>query len=159
MTPPSPEPAPGPPPESLPGSPPRSRPGSVPECLPEPLAFVVTTPRPDTVEVRLDGEMDYETSYEVVDSVRSLLRTHRGVRRLELHCGGLTMCDSMGLAALLMIRRLAEADDVQLLLTERQSMLDRVLEVTGTMGHLNGSGDEEHEAREKRSPSGDGRPG
>ncbi|MFJ5222763.1 STAS domain-containing protein [Streptomyces sp. NPDC088400] len=159
MTPPSPGSRPEPHPEPAPGSLPESLSGPVPECLPEPLAFVVTTPRPDTVEVRLDGEMDYETSYEVVDSVRSLLRTHRGVRRLELHCGGLTMCDSMGLAALLMIRRLAEADDVQLLLTERQPMLERLLEVTGTMGHLNGTGDEEHEAREKRSPSGDGRPG
>ncbi|MFJ2172199.1 STAS domain-containing protein [Streptomyces sp. NPDC101062] len=123
---------------------------------PEPLAVVVTTPSPDTVEVRLDGEMDYETSYEVIDTVRQLLRTHRGVARLELHCGGLTLCDSMGLSALLMIRRLAESDGVRLVLTERRPSLERVLRVTGTLGHLDG---EEGDGREERAPSSDTGPG
>ncbi|MFE7571644.1 hypothetical protein ACFU76_32595 [Streptomyces sp. NPDC057539] len=84
---------------------------------PDPLTIVVTTPRSDTVEIRLDGEMDDETSYEVVDTVRQLLRAHRGVSRLELHCGPSMAGDPTGLAALLMIRRLAEADDVDLILT------------------------------------------
>ncbi|MEE1799408.1 STAS domain-containing protein [Streptomyces sp. JV176] len=123
---------------------------------PEPLAVVVTTPSPDTVEVRLDGEMDYETSYEVIDTVRQLLRTHRGVARLELHCGGLTLCDSMGLSALLMIRRLAESDGVRLVLTERRPSLERVLRVTGTLDHLDG---EEGDGRKERAPSSDTGPG
>ncbi|MFD7288224.1 hypothetical protein [Streptomyces sp. NPDC059863] len=84
---------------------------------PDPLTIVVTTPRSDTVEIRLDGEMDDETSYEVVDTVRQLLRAHRGVSRLELHCGPGMAGDPTELAALLMIRRLAEADDVHLVLT------------------------------------------
>ncbi|MFJ1914821.1 STAS domain-containing protein [Streptomyces sp. NPDC088147] len=88
---------------------------------PDPLTIIVTTPRSDTVEVRLDGEMDDETSYEVVDTVRQLLRVHRGVSRLELHCGPAMTGDSTGLAALLIIRRLAEADDVRLILTGRHT--------------------------------------
>ncbi|MFE2032016.1 hypothetical protein ACFXBB_01915 [Streptomyces scopuliridis] len=89
----------------------------------DPLTIVVTTPRSDTVEIRLDGEMDDETSYEVVDTVRQLLRTHRGVSRLELHCGPtMTGGDPTSLAALLMIRRLAEADDVRVILTGRQPL-------------------------------------
>ncbi|MFE4537478.1 hypothetical protein ACFRKB_20700 [Streptomyces scopuliridis] len=88
---------------------------------PDPLTIVVTTPRSDTVEIRLDGPMDDETSYEVVDTVRQLLRTHRGVSRLELHCGPtMTGDDPASLAALLMIRRLAEADDVRVILTGHQ---------------------------------------
>ncbi|MEV7872421.1 STAS domain-containing protein [Streptomyces sp. NPDC088124] len=127
---------------------------------PEPLAVVVTTPAADTVEVRLDGEMDYETSYEVIDTVRQLLRVHRGVARLELHCGGLTMCDSMGLSALLMIRRLAESDGVRLVLTERRAALDRVLHVTGTLDHLSGTERNGHgHGHGECAPSGDAGPG
>ncbi|MFD5746542.1 STAS domain-containing protein [Streptomyces sp. NPDC127033] len=127
---------------------------------PEPLAVVVTTPAADTVVVRLDGEMDYETSYEVIDTVRQLLRTHRGVARLELHCGGLTMCDSMGLSALLMIRRLAESDGVRLVLTERRAALDRVLHVTGTLDHLSGTERNGHgHGHGECAPSGDAGPG
>ncbi|MFE2937726.1 STAS domain-containing protein [Streptomyces sp. NPDC059255] len=125
---------------------------------PEPLAVVVTTPAADTVEVRLDGEMDYETSYEVIDTVRQLLRAHRGVARLELHCGGLTLCDSMGLSALLMIRRLAESDGVRLVLTERRAALDRVLQVTGTLDHLSGTERNGH-GHGECAPSGDAGPG
>ncbi|MEV4973883.1 hypothetical protein [Streptomyces scopuliridis] len=89
----------------------------------DPLTIVVTTPRSDTVEIRLDGAMDDETSYEVVDTVRQLLRTHRGVSRLELHCGpAMTRDDPTSLAALLMIRRLAEADDVRVILTGHQPL-------------------------------------
>ncbi|MFE3825677.1 STAS domain-containing protein [Streptomyces sp. NPDC059092] len=123
---------------------------------PEPLAVVVTTPASDTVVVRLDGEMDYETSYEVIDTVRQLLRTHRGMARLELHCGGLTMCDSMGLSALLMIRRLAESDGVRVVLTERRPALERVLHVTGTLDQVNGA---EGDGRAESAPSSDTGPG
>ncbi|MFE3739022.1 STAS domain-containing protein [Streptomyces sp. NPDC059134] len=125
---------------------------------PDPLAVVVTTPAADTVVVRLDGEMDYETSYEVIDTVRQLLRSHRGVARLELHCGGLTMCDSMGLSALLVIRRLAESDGVRLVLTERRPSLERVLRLTGTRGRLDGAeGDGRGHGHEERGREGDGR--
>ncbi|MFE4369193.1 hypothetical protein ACFRMN_13350 [Streptomyces sp. NPDC056835] len=89
---------------------------------PDPLTIIVTTPRSDTVEIRLDGEMDDETSYEVVDTVRQLLRTHRGVSRLELHCGPTMAGDPASTAALLMIRRLAEADDVRLIVTGRTGL-------------------------------------
>ncbi|MGW2262670.1 STAS domain-containing protein [Streptomyces sp. NPDC001780] len=109
---------------------------SLPRPLPDPLAVVVTTPRADTVVVRLDGAMDFETAYEVVDTVRQLLRLHRGVRTLELHCGGLTLCDSAGLSALLLIRRLTEGDGVRLVLSECRPALDRLLEITGTRGRL-----------------------
>ncbi|MFJ7996164.1 STAS domain-containing protein [Streptomyces sp. NPDC096310] len=123
---------------------------------PDPLTVVVTTPAADTVVVRLDGEMDYETSYEVIDTVRQLLRSHRGMARLELHCGGLTICDSMGLSALAMIRRLAESDGVRLVLTERRPSLERVLRGTGTRDHPDGT---EEDGREESTPSGDAGPG
>ncbi|MEV7085160.1 STAS domain-containing protein [Streptomyces sp. NPDC093085] len=109
------------------------------EPLPgEPLTVLVTRPAEDTVEVRLDGVMDYETSYEVIDTLRRTLRVHRGVTRLEVHCGGLTLCDSMGLSALLMIRRLAASDGVGVALTERPPALERLLRVTGTAEQWDG---------------------
>ncbi|MEU3186771.1 STAS domain-containing protein [Streptomyces sp. NPDC006923] len=124
--------------------------------LPDPLTLLVSTPRPGTAVVGLDGELDYETSHEAVETVRRLLVSHPDVRRLELHCGRLTLCDSTGLSALLMIRRLAEAAGAYLVLTERQAPLRRFLEVTGTVEYLSGA---ERTEQEESSPSSDSRPG
>lgn len=48
----------------------------------------------------------------------------------------MTFVDSMGLAALLMVRRVADAHRVALRLDNRPLCVDRLLQLTGTLDHL-----------------------
>ncbi|MFF2808321.1 STAS domain-containing protein [Streptomyces sp. NPDC058000] len=61
---------------------------------------------------------------------------HAGRRALHVDCGGLVLCDSMGLSALLMVHRRTSTLGVRLHLEERPPALDRPLTVTGTPEHL-----------------------
>ncbi|MFE9928556.1 STAS domain-containing protein [Streptomyces sp. NPDC005533] len=97
------------------------------------LTYVDTV---DTVRIELHGNFDYECADDLLDAVVRILADRTGMTDLHLHCGNLTAVDSTGLSTLLMIRRLTDTADVELHLVDRPVCLDRILELTGTLGHL-----------------------
>lgn len=94
----------------------------------------------DVVTVHLGGSLEYGVTETLVSSVTEQLdlarEGGRGVRQLRIDMAELTFVDSMGLAALLTVRRCADAQGVALRLDHRPVCLDRLLELTGTLDHL-----------------------
>ncbi|MEU1203595.1 STAS domain-containing protein [Streptomyces sp. NPDC005813] len=90
--------------------------------------------------VRVVGDLDYETCDELVSAVRQTLAGRAGgpdgVQGLHVDFAGLDNIDSMGLSALLMIRRQTDAAGIRLYLDERPAGLERLLDITGTLAHL-----------------------
>ena len=98
--------------------------------------FDITTAIDDeAVHLTLKGELDYTTADELVDEATAHLE-RPGLRSLRLDCGGITWCDSSGLAAILNLHRACAARGVALCLENRAQHLDRVLQLTGTFEHL-----------------------
>ncbi|MEU8370536.1 STAS domain-containing protein [Micromonospora tulbaghiae] len=56
-----------------------------------------------SARLRLAGELDFDTAPELVDAVAHLRRD--GHQELELDFGGVHLCDSSGLSALVVIHR------------------------------------------------------
>ncbi|MFJ5228534.1 STAS domain-containing protein [Kitasatospora sp. NPDC088391] len=102
----------------------------------------VPAPHPATaiadVTVRIDGELDHESCEDLLRAVADHLAAAPAARAVRLDCGGMTLCDSMGLSALLQIRRDTAAAGLRLLLDHRPAHLDRLLRLTGTTAHLLG---------------------
>ncbi|MFF0490995.1 STAS domain-containing protein [Nocardia sp. NPDC004068] len=86
--------------------------------------------------VPVAGNLDYENADAFVAEVERLLAERPETTRLHLDCTELTFCDSTGLSALLLIRRLTEAAGIELYLDNRPPVLDRMLGLTGTFDHL-----------------------
>ncbi|MFJ9722869.1 STAS domain-containing protein [Streptomyces sp. NPDC101209] len=110
---------------------------------------------PDGAVVRVEGDLDYETHRELVDAVTPLLTTggsarDRSAHLVRLNFAGLRCVDSSGLSALLLLRRRADEAGVRLVLEERPLALERVLVMTGTLGHLTAP---------EQASGGQGRPG
>ncbi|WP_367125891.1 STAS domain-containing protein [Streptomyces phytohabitans] len=91
---------------------------------------------PSTVVLALSGELDYDTSGELVGQVEEALTGQPDLRELLLDCRGLELVDSMGLSALLRAHRAATARGVRFRLDHRSTGLERMLTVTGTFEHL-----------------------
>lgn len=95
------------------------------------------------VTVHIDGSLEYGAADRLVTTVTEELdRTRGGGRRprqLCLDLAELTFTDSMGLAALLMARRVADARGVALRLTRRPESLDCLLRLTCTFDYLTAS--------------------
>ncbi|PZH13106.1 anti-sigma factor antagonist [Streptomyces sp. NTH33] len=108
--------------------------------LPEPFGITVAETGPTVLTARVAGELDYNSGDELVDTVSELLARPgpAGVpwQDLRLDFAELTRLDSMGLPALLMIRRRTGAARVGLHLDNRPGFLDRMLTVTHTYDHL-----------------------
>ncbi|MFJ1755500.1 STAS domain-containing protein [Kitasatospora sp. NPDC088134] len=97
------------------------------------LAAAITT-----VTVRIDGELDHESCEDLLRDVAGRLAADPAAGAVRLDCGGMTLCDSMGLSALLQLRRDTAAAGLLLLLDHRPAHLDRLLRLTGTTAHLLG---------------------
>ncbi|MER5811825.1 STAS domain-containing protein [Streptomyces sp. NPDC002033] len=111
---------------------------------PAPVSLTLTPAAPDaaadrSVTLALEGDLDHETYHLLLEAVDRELGTRPDVRILRLDCTGLLVCDSMGLSALLMVRRRTHAAGVALHLDGRQPPLERVLALTGTLEHLTGA--------------------
>ncbi|EWC62581.1 anti-sigma-factor antagonist [Actinokineospora spheciospongiae] len=109
---------------------------------PRPLTTSWTAPDRDSVRVRLDGDLDFDTADTLLREVIARLPT---VRALHLDMSTLGFCDSYGLSTLLMIRRHVDAADACLHLENRPAGLDRILRITNTLNHLTGSTAEAHQ--------------
>ncbi|MFI8908498.1 STAS domain-containing protein [Streptomyces albidoflavus] len=102
---------------------------------PEPAA-------PGALTLRLTGALDHESADALVREVDRHLAARLAPTLLRLDCAGLAACDSLGLAALLMIGRRTGAAACALRLDRRPPHLDRLLTVTGTHRHLVGPEEE-----------------
>ncbi|MFI1469292.1 STAS domain-containing protein [Streptomyces wuyuanensis] len=88
------------------------------------------------VAVRIAGDLDVDSADDLIEAARTCLDAYPSPRLLRLDCEKLALCDSMGLAALLMIHRLATAAGARLRLDHRPELLERLLELTGTLDHF-----------------------
>ncbi|SED99589.1 anti-anti-sigma factor [Streptomyces misionensis] len=99
---------------------------------------VEITEHPAGCTVRIAGELDYDTSDELVETVVRHLRGRRHTGEVRLDFGGLTWIDSSGLSALLMIHRTTSALGAALRLDNRPGFLDHRLRLTDILDHLTG---------------------
>ncbi|MEV5974734.1 STAS domain-containing protein [Streptomyces sp. NPDC051921] len=86
----------------------------------------------------LAGDLAWDSADELLDAVRAHLDPASAPSDIRLDCARMTLCDSMGLSALLALHRHAEAVGVRLQLDHRPPFLDRLLLLTGTYEHLTG---------------------
>ncbi|MFH9471284.1 STAS domain-containing protein [Streptomyces clavifer] len=96
--------------------------------------FTLTTePGPGTVRLRLVGDLDYDTSEQLVERAHDCLAAEPGLRDLFLDCAQLRLCDSMGVSSLLLIHRGTSSRGVGLHLENPPDFLRRILDVTGIL--------------------------
>lgn len=105
--------------------------------MPAPLLTIeVSRPAPGRARLRLAGELDFDTAPELVEAADRLRRD--GCTELEIDLGGVTLCDSSGLSALVVIHRNG-AGPIRLIGTsgQLQQLLDRtgLAEVLATTHH------------------------
>jgi anti-anti-sigma factor len=95
---------------------------------------ITTTPR--SASVRVGGDLDYETIDELVDATSQLVAQQVGLTDLHLDFSGLTFLDSAALSGLLLLHRRTSQAGMGLHLDNRPAFVDRVLHVTGVVGHF-----------------------
>ncbi|SEH51490.1 anti-anti-sigma factor [Mycolicibacterium rutilum] len=86
--------------------------------------------------VRIAGDLDYGHTDELLDAVSGVLADDADVAAVHLDFTDLTFCDSVGLSALLQVRRLTSNAGARLQLDNRPAHLDRILELTGVLDYL-----------------------
>ncbi|MER6470856.1 STAS domain-containing protein [Streptomyces collinus] len=92
---------------------------------------------PATLTVRVAGELDYDTSDDLLEAVIEHLTADQApLRDVRLDFSELTWIDSSGLSALLMIHRRASAVGAALHLDNRPDFLERMLHITNVLDHL-----------------------
>ncbi|WP_190016842.1 STAS domain-containing protein [Streptomyces lucensis] len=91
-----------------------------------------------TLTFHVTGELDYDTSGDLVHCVVEHIDRHPGPREVRLDFRALTWIDSSGLSALLMIHRRAGAAGAELRLDNRPGFLDDRLRLTNVLEHLIG---------------------
>jgi anti-anti-sigma factor len=99
------------------------------------LTLTVETSR-TAAGIRICGDLDYVSTDHLVQTATRLLTDRPELKSLRLDFAELDFCDSAGLSGLLLIHRRTEQHDVQLHLDHRTGQLERILQITGTLGHL-----------------------
>jgi anti-anti-sigma factor len=99
-------------------------------------AFTTTTTAPQSVSVRIAGDLDYETIDDLVDVASRLLTQQNELSDLHLDFSETTFLDSAALSGLLLLHRRTTQAGIELHLDRRPPFLDRVLQVTGLFGHF-----------------------
>ncbi|MEU6546265.1 STAS domain-containing protein [Streptomyces sp. NPDC046859] len=89
--------------------------------------------------IRITGDLDWDSADELTEAARALLCTDPAPRGLHLDCARLTLCDSLGLASLLMVRRATAAAGTRLHLVNQPAPLLRLLDMTGTADLFDGA--------------------
>ncbi|MYR94717.1 MULTISPECIES: STAS domain-containing protein [unclassified Streptomyces] len=100
-------------------------------ALPTPLLTVTAEEGRGWVRLRLAGDLDYDTSHELVVRAEDWLAVRPELRELRLGCAELGLCDSMGVSALLQIHRDAAAQGASLHVEDAPPFLDRIMRITG----------------------------
>ncbi|MER6694287.1 STAS domain-containing protein [Streptomyces minutiscleroticus] len=109
----------------------------------QPSGFSLTTriSSVHTLELAIRGDLDYDTGDEFSTAVNEALDAHvrrhgTALRHLHLDCAELRAIDSIGLSALLALRRRTHPAGVTLYFRHEPVYLTRMLEVTGTTEYL-----------------------
>ncbi|WP_078904705.1 STAS domain-containing protein [Streptomyces xanthophaeus] len=102
---------------------------------PEPLRLT-STETAGAARIELHGNFDHQDAHRLLDTVTEVLAGPGRLRHLHVDCTGMADVDSSGLSALLMTRRRADAAGVRLHLEGRPPVLERMLQVTGTLSYL-----------------------
>ena len=84
----------------------------------------------------LAGDLDYETTDDLVDVATRLLAQQNNLNDLHLDFSELSFLDSAALSGLLIMNRRASQAGVAFRLDHRPPFLDRVLQVTGLFNHF-----------------------
>ncbi|GGX83930.1 STAS domain-containing protein [Streptomyces minutiscleroticus] len=110
-------------------------------CQPVQFSLVTRASSDHTMELAIRGDLDYDTGDEFLTAVNGALDTHAerygpSLRHLHVDCAELTAIDSIGLSALLALRRRTHPAGVTLHFHRRPVHFVRMLEVTGTADHL-----------------------
>ncbi|MFJ8128756.1 STAS domain-containing protein [Streptomyces hydrogenans] len=102
------------------------------------FAVGAVTAADGTLRVELAGDLAWDSAEDLLDAVRTRFDRAPGPADVRLDCARMTLCDSMGLSALLALHRLASTAGGRLHLDHRPAFLDRLLLLTGTYEHLTG---------------------
>ncbi|EGX56435.1 putative anti-sigma factor antagonist [Streptomyces zinciresistens K42] len=102
--------------------------------------------------ISITGDLDWDTAEELTAAARLCLGAEPPPRRLHLDCARMTLCDSLGLASLLMIHRAASGSATRLHLENRPTALQRLLEMTGTADLFTDRADESGQGGATRPP-------
>ncbi|MEV2250713.1 STAS domain-containing protein [Streptomyces sp. NPDC050147] len=112
--------------------------------------------------VHVGGSLEHGVTDSLVATVTEQLdrarASGRQAHQLVLDLAQLTFVDSMGLASLLMARRVADAHGVALRLDRRPDCLDRLLRLTCTFDHLTASNAPKGAASSDQAAGGSGTP-
>ncbi|GAA2962633.1 MULTISPECIES: STAS domain-containing protein [Streptomyces] len=122
-------------------------------ALPLPPFTVTPEAGPGTARLRLTGDLDYDTSGELARAAEECLAADPHLADLHLDCAQLRLCDSMGVATLLLIHRGATTRGVRLHVESPPPFLTRILDVTG-IGHLFALGAHGQESAQERTDDG-----
>jgi anti-anti-sigma factor len=89
-----------------------------------------------TASLCVAGDLDYETTDDLVGTVGRLLTDEPALAHLHLDLSKLSFCDSAGLSGLLLVHRRTCQAGARLHLDHRPQFLDRILDITGVFDHL-----------------------
>jgi anti-anti-sigma factor len=106
---------------------------------PPPELQLVVEVTEDVTCIHITGELDFDTSPDLLGTAKRVLAEHGRLRQLRLDCAGLSFCDTMGLSALLTIRRETQIAGVALHVDNQSASLRRLLYLSGTLEHFSGS--------------------
>ena len=98
-------------------------------------SLTITTAARST-SVRITGDLDYQTTDDLVEVASHLLAQQSAMSDLHLDFSELTFLDSAALSGLLTLHGRTSAARVALHLDHRPQFLDRVLQVTGLFDHF-----------------------
>ncbi|MET8377037.1 STAS domain-containing protein [Streptomyces microflavus] len=131
-------------------------------ALPSPFFTVTAEEGRGWVRLRLTGDLDYDSSHELVARAAERLADRPDLRDLYLDCAQLRLCDSMGVSALLQVHRDTTARSVCLHVEDAPPFLDRIMRITGIQ-HLfalqedqrpaRGAGEEAASTEQRPSPA------
>ncbi|MEV7405181.1 STAS domain-containing protein [Streptomyces sp. NPDC091267] len=121
--------------------------------MPRPSFTLTVEAGPGTARVHLAGDLEYDTTDELLRRVDRCLTEQPHLRDLHLDCAQLRLCDSMGLSSFIEIRRSTAARDVRLHLDNPPPFLGRMLTITG-VSQLFGPARETQRAEQARADEG-----
>ncbi|MFE7758913.1 STAS domain-containing protein [Streptomyces sp. NPDC057418] len=100
-------------------------------AMPRPSFTLTVEAGPGTAHLHLAGDLEYDTTDELLERADRCLAEQPRLRELRLDCTHLQLCDSMGISAFIQIQRTTSARDVRLHLDNPPPFLARILTITG----------------------------
>ncbi|BBZ79044.1 anti-sigma factor antagonist [Mycolicibacterium anyangense] len=100
------------------------------------MNLTVTLDTPHSARLIVAGELDFVAAPQLLATASQVLRENDSLGHLHLDFADLTLCDSAGLATLVLIERRCTESRVRLHLDRTTRQLERILDVTGLREHF-----------------------